>query len=144
MTMGGSPAGRYLKAFTLVEVMIVVVILGLLFSMVLPAFKSNVDKTKYNTSVMNLTSVAKAMEQYYLQYGKYPTFKSWSEVAAENSPLLNFITKIPATDGWGRPFTIKSTDNEYELKGQGCPNEKFKDIYQPYIIVTDMKFKKGT
>ena len=128
------------SAFSLVEVMIVVVILGLLFSMVLPAFKSNVDKTKYETSVMNLKSVAKAMEQYYLQKGKYPTFKSWDEVCATNSPLLQFLSEIPKKDGWGRPFYIQSSENKYELRGQASPNEKLKDEFKAYKISTDLKF----
>ena len=128
------------NAFSLVEMMIVVVILGLLFSLVLPAFKSNVDKTKYETSMMNLKSVAKAMEQIYLQKGKYPTFKSWDEVCAENSPLLLFISEIPKQDGWGRPFSIQSSDRQYELRGLGSPDEKLKDEFKAYKITTDLKF----
>jgi len=128
------------KAFSLVEMMIVVVILGLLFSLVLPAFKSNVDKTKYETSVMNLKSVAKAMEQYYLSKGKYPTFKSWDEITAENSPLMEYLSEVPKVDGWGRPFSVQSSDNHYELRGLGSPNEQLKDEFKPYQITTDMKF----
>lgn len=136
----GCQAVEKKKSFSLMEMMIVVVILGLLASMVIPAFKDNVDKTKYETSTMNAKAVAKAMEQYYLQYGKYPTFKSWDEVCSENSPLLKFISEVPKADGWKRPFSIKSSDNQYEIQGQGCPNEKLKDEYKPYKITTDMKF----
>jgi len=131
------------KGFSLVEMMIVVVILGLLFSLVLPAFKENVNKTKYETSIMNLKSVSKAMEQYYLQKGKYPIFKNWNELCSDKSPLLSYINEIPENDGWGRPYAVKSSENEYELSGEGTPNPKLKTEFPAYSIKTDMKFSKN-
>ncbi|PIE90134.1 MAG: hypothetical protein CR997_07710 [Acidobacteria bacterium] len=133
---------NFKAAFSLVEMMIVVVILGLLFSLVVPAFKNNVDKTKYETSIMNLKSVAKALEQYYLQQGKYPVFKNWSEVCSEKSPLLKYISKVPQTDGWGRPYRIKSSEEQYELSGQASPNPKHKVEFPAYKITTDLHFSK--
>ena len=60
------------KAFTLVEIMIVVVIIGLLAAMALPAFNRIQEKSRNTTLANDLRAFAQAFETYALEHGTYP------------------------------------------------------------------------
>jgi len=128
------------KAFSLIEVLIVVGILALVASLTLPVVKGNSDKARYQTSVVNLNEVAKAMEKHYLEKGHYPEFNSWEEAASEESPLLEYINDIPKTDAWGRKFNITSSRTEYKLEGFAIPG-KLGEEYEDYFYLTGVKFR---
>ena len=57
------------KGFTLVEIMIVVVIIGLLAAMAIPAFQRVRENSQNKTIVNNLRQVASGGQQYLLEYG---------------------------------------------------------------------------
>jgi type IV pilus assembly protein PilA len=63
--MRKSPA----SAFTLVEIMIVVVIIGLLATMAIPAFQKIKQKSQDNTVLNNARQLAAAADQYFLETG---------------------------------------------------------------------------
>jgi type IV pilus assembly protein PilA len=60
---------RAKKGFTLVEIMIVVVIIGLLAAMAIPAFQKVRENSRKQTIVNNLRQVASAGQQYLLEQG---------------------------------------------------------------------------
>ncbi len=57
------------KGFTLVEIMIVVVIIGLLAAMAIPAFKKVRDNSQKKTILNNLRQLSGAADQYFLENG---------------------------------------------------------------------------
>ena len=57
------------KGFTLVEIMIVVVIIGLLAAMAIPAFKKVRDNSQTKAITNNLRQLASAADQYFLENG---------------------------------------------------------------------------
>ncbi|MGJ3243110.1 MAG: prepilin-type N-terminal cleavage/methylation domain-containing protein [Opitutales bacterium] len=57
------------KGFTLVEIMIVVVIIGLLAAMAIPAFNKVRTTSQEKTITNNLRQLASAADQYFLEYG---------------------------------------------------------------------------
>ncbi|MCZ6674641.1 MAG: prepilin-type N-terminal cleavage/methylation domain-containing protein [Verrucomicrobia bacterium] len=57
------------KGFTLVEIMIVVVIIGLLAAMAIPAFKKVRDTSQTKAIINNLRQLASAADQYFLENG---------------------------------------------------------------------------
>ena len=131
------------RAFSLIEVLIVLAILGLLASLTLPVVKGNQDRAKYEVSILNIQEVGKAMEKHYLEKGKYPVFANWDEVSAENSPLLEYITEIPKGDGWDRKYIVKtSTEEGYEFEGFGIKGSKPDPDHPDYTLVTGPKLKK--
>lgn len=57
------------QGFTLVEIMIVVVIIGLLAAMAIPAFNKVRETSQAKTCVNNLRQIASAADQYFLENG---------------------------------------------------------------------------
>lgn len=57
------------KGFTLVEIMIVVVIIGLLAAMAIPAFQKVRAASQDKTVLNNLRQLGAAADQYFLEYG---------------------------------------------------------------------------
>jgi len=64
---------RSSRAFTLVEIMIVVVIIGLLAAMAIPAMKRVIQKSETSTIANNLRVFSEAFQRYNLENGKWPS-----------------------------------------------------------------------
>lgn len=61
------------RGFTLIEVMIVVVIMGILAAVVIPSYQESVMKTRRAEGKAALTDLANRMERFYVDTGAYPT-----------------------------------------------------------------------
>ena len=131
------------RAFSLIEILIALAILGLIASLVLPVVKQRRDTAAYDVSRLNLFQVSKAMEKHYLEKGVYPSFQTWTEVHAENSPLREYLNDIPKVDGFGRDYEIVTSDESgYEFEGFGLDGH-LKDNYPDYTVSTGSKQRKG-
>jgi prepilin-type N-terminal cleavage/methylation domain-containing protein len=71
-TSSPRPPPRPLAAFTLVEIMIVVVIIGLLAAIAIPAFKRVQDSARANRATNDFRVFTQAFETYSLQNGGWP------------------------------------------------------------------------
>lgn len=77
------------KAFTLIELLIVLVIIGILASIAVPQYEKMMDKAKIAEMKSTLDQLAKAIDIYYMEAGKWPG----------NPDLPNEIDEIPADLG---------------------------------------------
>ena len=64
------------SAFTLVELIVVVVIIGVLSSIAIPSFQNASDKAKQKEASSMIASYLKAAQAYYTEYGQGVTFSS--------------------------------------------------------------------
>jgi type IV pilus assembly protein PilA len=71
-TSAPRPPPRRLAAFTLVEIMIVVVIIGLLAAMAIPAFKRVQESARNNRAINDFRVFSQAFETYSMQNGTWP------------------------------------------------------------------------
>lgn len=133
----------YTAAFSLMEVMIVLAILALLASFAVPRYQNYLDKGKYKTSQLNLKMVAEALEHFHSEHGAYPIFNSWSDLSSEKSVLLEFLTEVPKTDKWNRPYEVRSNAKEYRLAGLAIPNEKLAGSYPDYAFLPGPVLRTG-
>lgn len=99
--------------FTLLELLVVLVIIGLLAGVVAPSLFKNVDNSEITTAKAQVDALAKALDQYRLENGRYPTTQEGlpalvtKPVSAErwNGPYLR--KALPA-DPWGQPYRYQS------------------------------------
>lgn len=100
--------------FSLIELLVVIVILGLIASIVAPNLMGKVGGAKVKTAVVQIEDLAAALEIYYLDVGNYPATDvglSALIVAPESSPQWGgpYLRKnrIPE-DPWGMPYQYKT------------------------------------
>jgi len=97
------------KGFTLLEIMVVVVIIGLLAAIVVPNFIGNIDTAQVNRAKQDVRGVDTALNLYRLDNFKYPSTEdglealiiSPGEEAAPN--WKQYLRRVP-TDPWNKPY----------------------------------------
>lgn len=102
------------RGFTIVEVLIVLVIIGLIGGIVALNFVGAADKARVDTTKTSMDSIRSAMSLYRGTYGVYP---------ADMQQLINenLIQANKARDAWGRGFQIFPSETEaYELVSYGA------------------------
>ncbi len=98
---------KKMKGFTLIELMIVLVILGLLASLVAPQMFSKVSSTKIKTATAQMQMFQTALDTYRLDIGDYPT--NLNELVHSNQKGWDgpYIPKAIPNDPWGNPYQFK-------------------------------------
>lgn len=108
------------KGFTLLELLVVMVIIGLLASYVGPKYFSQIGKSEVKTAKAQINSLEKALDTYRIDMGHYPTteqglvslFMQPSNEAKWQGPYLK---KLPPNDPWGRSYIYKSPGEHGDL-----------------------------
>jgi general secretion pathway protein G len=101
--------------FTLLELLVVIVIIGLLAGYVAPRYFSQVGKSEVQVARAQIDSLEKALDQYRLDHRRYPTAE---EGLAAIEPYLK---KALPNDPWGRPYLyrVPGQRGEYEILSYG-------------------------
>lgn len=120
-----SPA-RVNCGFTLLELLVVIVIIGMLAGLVAPRFFDQVSKSNSKIARAQIDSLEKALDQYRLDVGNYPTTEMG--LAALNKRPQNlekwagpYLKKTVPPDPWGAPYVYKSPGEhgDYDLSSLG-------------------------
>lgn len=112
--------------FTLLEVLVVLVIIGLLAGIVAPKFFAQIGKSEVRVARAQIDSLGKALDQYRIDNGHYPT-TSQGLVALTQKPddearwAGPYLAKALPADPWGAPYIYKSpiANAEFELLTYG-------------------------
>ncbi len=123
--------------FTLIELMVVIVILGILAGLVLPRFMGRTEEAKKTKARLQIENLEAALKLYKLDNGAYPTTEQGLE-ALTQKPSTGAIpknwreggylekTKVPE-DPWGRPYVYISPgakNKDFDLKSMGADGEE--------------------
>ena len=103
---------RAIQGFTLLELLVVMVIIGLLAAYVGPKYFSQVGKSEVKMAQAQIDSLEKALHQYRLDIGQYPTTEQGLNalVTRPGNELKwqgPYLSKTPPPDPWGRPYQYK-------------------------------------
>lgn len=132
-----SPENKIFKkrrGFTLIEIMVVVVIIGLLSALVGPKLMGQSDEAKRKTTQTQILQLEQVLGLYYLDNGFYPTTQQGLEalVSAPATPPepLNYkkggYMKKMAKDAWGREFiyTAPGEHGDFDIISYGADGQE--------------------
>jgi general secretion pathway protein G len=99
-----------LSGFTLVEVMVVIVILGVLAALVVPRVIGRADEARGVAAKQDLAAIMQALKLYHLDNARYPTTEQGLQAlvtkpATDPQPAnwKQYLDRLPK-DAWGRPY----------------------------------------
>lgn len=108
------------RGFTLLELLVVMVIIGLLAAYVGPKYFSQVGKSEIKMAQAQIDALEKALHQYRLDVGSYPATEQG--LAALNTRPSNesrwqgpYLAKMPPSDPWGGLISINIRESVRNL-----------------------------
>lgn len=137
---------RYSSGFSLIELMVVLVILGLLATMLVPRIMDRPDEARVTKAKADIRALQTALRFYKLDNGKYPTTEQGLIALVEKPDTppepRNYrqggyleAESIP-TDPWGMDFIYRSPGDEerdYEIISYGADGEEGGDGFDADI-----------
>lgn len=122
------PADRRMRAlgFTLLELLVTLVIVGLLAGIVGPNVFKQMGKSEVKAARAQMDGLQKALDQYRLDVGRYPSSEQglaalWSKPGNEPRWAGPYLSKAVPQDPWGRDYLYRSPGEhgEYDLATLG-------------------------
>jgi len=128
------------RGFTLLEVMVVVVILGILAALVVPKIISRPDEARAIAARQDIASLMQALKLYRLDNQRYPTTEQGlqalvarpaSAPAAPNWKAGGYVERLPK-DPWGNPYQylnpgVRGELDVFSLGADGAPGGEGND-----------------
>lgn len=139
---------RYFRnAFTMVEIMAVIIILGLLAAVVVRNFVGQTDRARVITTKASLKLLHNAVLQFKMDTGRFPTEEEGLKALIEQpSDVTNWqqggyleTTEIPR-DGWKRDFIYElspESGKPFVIKSLGADGKEGGEDYDADLYSTD-------
>ncbi len=112
---------KYQKGFSLIEIMVVVVILGILASIVVPKIISRPDEARVVKAKQDILAIQNALDLYKLDNGFYPTTEQGlaalvtkPTTSPEPRDWKTYLKSIPK-DPWGRAYLYLNPGEHGEI-----------------------------
>ena len=126
------------RGFTLIEIMVVVVIMGILAALVVPKLMGRTDDARVSAARQDISTIMQALKLYKLDNQRYPTQEQGLQalVAKPNAGPIPpnwkpYVDKLP-NDPWGRPYQyanpgVKGEIDVYSFGADGVIGGEGKD-----------------
>ena len=104
------------SGFSLLEIMVVLVIIGMIMAIVAPNIMGQQEEAKIDKAKIDISALEDAMNMYKLRNNRYPTTEQGLEALVEETtieplpkrfPEGGFIEKLPV-DPWDNPYQLVS------------------------------------
>ena len=111
------------KGFTLIELMVVLVILGVLAAMIAPKIMDRPDEARIIAAKQDIATVIQALKMYRLDNIRYPTTEQGLQALVtkpaispipENWKSGGYLEKLPK-DPWGNPYVYLNPGRNGEI-----------------------------
>jgi general secretion pathway protein G len=110
------------QGFTLLELLVVIVIIGLLAGYVAPRYFSQVGRSEIQVAKAQIESLEKALDQYRLDTRRYPSTEEGLQALVSKPESAAgwsgpYLKKAVPVDPWGRPYAYHTPGQkgEYEV-----------------------------
>ena len=122
------------RGFTLIEVMVVIVIIGVLAALIVPKVMSRPDEARATAARTDIASIMQALNLYKLDNHRYPTTEQGLQALVKKptiSPIPEswkgngYLERVPK-DPWGHPFQYlqPGLHGEVDVMSLGADGEK--------------------
>ena len=104
------------SGFSLIEIMVVLLIIGILASMVAPQILGNQEEAQLKKAAVDIQQLESALEMYKLKSNRFPTTEQGLDALVSaptldpiprNYPADGYIKRLP-DDPWGNPYVLIS------------------------------------
>ena len=109
------------KAFSLMELMVVVIILGLLASFVLPSLTGKSEDAKKKLVCVQMKSIAQALKIYKIDNSSYPSTEDGLELLATKKYFED--SKQPI-DSWGGKYIYILSNDKFDILSFGADKKE--------------------
>ena len=120
------------SGFTLIEILVVVVILGILAAVVVPQIMGRPDTARVQAARTDIKSLASALDVYRLDNFQYPSSEQGLEALVDkpsgfpepkNYNPEGYIKKLPS-DPWGSPYVYERRDTAFNIFSLGADGQE--------------------
>ena len=137
---------RKSAGFTLIEVMVVVVILGILGALIVPNIIGRPDEARVAAAKIDIKAIENALKMYKLDNKSYPSTDQGLAALvsppsgypeAENWNPAGYVSKIP-TDPWGEPYLFFNDENSVEVYSYGADRKEGGEGFDADVVLSDL------
>lgn len=127
---------RFYQGFTLIEIMVVIVILGILAGLIVPRIMSRPEEARRTKTAMQIRSIETALKLYKLDNGIYPSTEQGLEALVKKPESGTAVKrwreggylesqKVPK-DPWGNPFVyiMPGEHGDFDLSSHARDGQK--------------------
>ncbi|NKB87660.1 MAG: prepilin-type N-terminal cleavage/methylation domain-containing protein [Acidobacteria bacterium] len=127
--------------FSLIELLIVVVVIGVLASIAVPQLVEAYDRSRQRASIADMRSIALANATYHTDSGSY--------AASFEDLMPAFLNPVPPSDAWGNAWVYAASgEDDYQVSSLGTdgvsgpapPSPWFDSPYEADLVLTNGAF----